>query len=153
MLKPTPAPWKIIVHENLKEAQKDGCWEWTSNWNNKREGRPSEIYKDCGDGSHTGLPGSIEVGEINARLIVSACNSYQKHCSDPVKCAEEDLLGEALEVLQRIVKFSNLDESEQRHLNFSTLKATKGEATYMGLLMRKAQQLLAKAKGELKEVK
>lgn len=37
---------------------------------------------------------------INARLIVAACNSYQRHCPDPVSAAEGDLLGRALEALR-----------------------------------------------------
>lgn len=38
----------------------------------------------------------------NARLIVAACNSYQRHCPDPVSAAEEDLLGRCVEALREV---------------------------------------------------
>lgn len=44
---------------------------------------------------------------INARLIVAACNSYQRHCPDPVSAAEGDLLGRALAAL-RVLRPANL---------------------------------------------
>ena len=40
----------------------------------------------------------------NARLLCRAYNSYDKHCgARAVKCAEDDLLGQALEACKRIL--------------------------------------------------
>lgn len=37
----------------------------------------------------------------NARLITASVNSYAKHCGpNAIQCAEDDLLGEALDLLQ-----------------------------------------------------
>jgi len=40
----------------------------------------------------------------NARLLAAAYTSYDKHCgADAIKCAEGDLLGQALELINHIV--------------------------------------------------
>lgn len=45
-----------------------------------------------------------DFSEVNARLIVSACNSYDKHCGEnAIECAEGDLLGELLEACQTLM--------------------------------------------------
>lgn len=41
------------------------------------------------------------------RLIAPACNSYAKHCSDPLAAAEADLLGKALAAIRFALDFSN----------------------------------------------
>lgn len=49
--------------------------------------------------SYDGLSGTLNPqAEDNARLILAACSSYDKHCGPrAVECAEADLLGELLE--------------------------------------------------------
>ncbi len=45
-------------------------------------------------------------GSDNARLLSAAYASYDKHCGEhSVECAEQDLLGEALELLREIRKW------------------------------------------------
>lgn len=57
--------------------------------------------------------------EANARLIVAACNSYQRHCPDPVSAAEGDLLGRCLEALR---------ECRDQFQKYATLHSIKGTA-------------------------
>lgn len=47
---------------------------------------------------HKGL--SDEEIEANARLIVAACNEFQRHFADPVAAAEGDMLGKMVEALR-----------------------------------------------------
>lgn len=48
-------------------------------------------------------PNAISRIEANARLIVSACNSYKRQCGDrAIEAAEADLLGRALAALREI---------------------------------------------------
>jgi hypothetical protein len=65
--------------------------------------------------------------EANARLLRAAYNSYDKHCGErAVEAAEADLLGQALEALDRAVKrqgFSNEELITARAL----LALAKGE--------------------------
>jgi hypothetical protein len=47
---------------------------------------------------------TTEESRANARLIASAVNSYAKHCGpNAIQCAEDDLLGQALEVIRFLV--------------------------------------------------
>lgn len=50
----------------------------------------------------------------NARLIVSACNSYKRHCTDPVSAAEGDLLGRCVEALRKVsaVRSTNWNDDD-----------------------------------------
>lgn len=108
MLKPTEGPWKV-------EKEDFGAISIVSGIDNRVGG--VTIYNT----------------EANARLIVSACNSYQKHCSDPVKCAEEDLLGEALEACNECIDLM---------IAYETKLAPKTHE-----ILKKIQKVLAKAKG------
>lgn len=46
-------------------------------------------------------PNAISRIEANARLIVAACNSYDRQCGErAIEAAEADLLGKALEALR-----------------------------------------------------
>ena len=46
---------------------------------------------------------NYDESEANSALIVAACNSYQRHCPDPVSAAEGDLLGRCVEALAEVV--------------------------------------------------
>lgn len=78
--KPTPGPW-------------EAC---NTGWGDSRS-----IYGGD-DGDTQIVDGRYtrggELCEINARFMVAACNSYQKHAADPVAAAEADWVGELLGV-------------------------------------------------------
>jgi len=48
--------------------------------------------------------------ESNAHLIVAARNSYAAHCKDPIKAAENDLLGAAIAALRVMANYLPEDE-------------------------------------------
>lgn len=74
---------------------------------------------------------------INSRLLAAAYNSYDKHFGPlAVEAAESDLLGEALEVLTRVL--SNYDQDVD-----SCAPITRGTSR----VMQDARALLAKSKG------
>jgi len=73
----------------------------------------------------------------NTKLITAAVNSYDKHCGDrAVECAEGDLLGECLEVLDALDLF--------------TLEVDRGLNKIENLkhIVSAANKVLAKTKGE-----
>jgi len=74
----------------------------------------------------------------NARMVVAARNSYFKHCGDKaVAAAESDLLGEALEALNKLVSW---DDKYPK----GTIHSAKGEAELDALFVE-ARTILAKA--------
>lgn len=68
----TPGPWVVEVYDDIEQAM-DACgFKWTfGEWDAERLGRPAAVWQLHGTG-HTGLPGSIETTEANARLIAAA---------------------------------------------------------------------------------
>lgn len=64
--------------------------------------RTPDWWSICDDDSEIAkmefYEGAGEAGE----LLAYAFNSYARHCADPVKAADDDLLGQALEVLREI---------------------------------------------------
>lgn len=91
--------------------------------------------------------GEETLTEQDARLITAACNSYQKHCADPVAAAESDLLGECLVALDECVKDLVATQINVRG-------ALKKEPRWRGVVEKiqptidQARSLLAKAEGQ-----
>ncbi len=73
-------------------------------WHETREGRG--FIEDCRGREVAQVRSSYFTNaehEANRRLVVAACNSYDKHCGPrAVECAEADLLGKALDALKDV---------------------------------------------------
>lgn len=69
----TKGPWCVIKYDTIEESRENQEFTWAEiEWWNAHiceRGKPSMVFRDCGNGSHTGLPGSIETSEPNADLI------------------------------------------------------------------------------------
>lgn len=64
----------------------------------------------------------------NARLLSAAYTSYDKHCGErAVGCAEGDFLGEALEVLRRLLDDHEYGFLTTRHVNLAKTVLAKAE--------------------------
>jgi hypothetical protein len=74
--KHTPGPWIVITFDSLADAKENGAFPWAHEWDEAKRGKPAEVWRGTEGGGHTGLPGSIEVGEHNARLIAAAPDLY-----------------------------------------------------------------------------
>lgn len=68
--------------------------------------------------SHVGKAYDVMEGDggfSNARLLAAAYNSYDKHCGErAVECAEQDLLGELIRIVDRYIahdEMSNITEN------------------------------------------
>lgn len=60
---------------------------------------PDDVLVGCLDACDTGETRA----ESNAQIIVASVNSYAKHCGPhAIQCAEDDLLGQALNTLQSV---------------------------------------------------
>lgn len=94
---PTEGDWQIrsdylredehTIIANVDGEYIDGCQHCTY-----------DTIARCRDEYDEHLPNAAS----NARLIVAACNSYQRHCTDPVSAAEGDLLGRCVEALREL---------------------------------------------------
>lgn len=68
-----PGPWTAHFYDDIAAAHADDShlWcpaeDWRPEW-----GRPAAVWRGTEGGGHTGLPGSVETTEANARLI-AAC--------------------------------------------------------------------------------
>ena len=127
----TPGPWKVHNHSHFNKEQwlstLHGAFDLTHNG----AGNPAVIA--CSKYSAM----TDEENLSNARLITAAANSYDKHCGDrAVECAEGDLLGECLEVLDALDLF--------------TLEVDRGLNKIENLkhIVSAANKVLAKTKGE-----
>jgi len=91
----TPTPW----HRNVSPAWKypiyaevGGDWAYV--------GSVMGAYHSRGKVTDAQVEG-------NLNLIVSSVNSYAKHCGpSAIQCAEDDLLGQALDILRKICEDS-----------------------------------------------
>jgi hypothetical protein len=70
-LKHTPGPWIATSYDSIEDAHDNGAFRWCDDWPEER-GRPSEVWRGTTEGGATGLPGSVETTEANARLIAAA---------------------------------------------------------------------------------
>jgi len=106
---PTEGDWQIrsdylredehTIIANVDGEYIDGCQHCTY-----------DTIARCRDEYDEYLPNAAS----NARLIVSACNSYQRHCTDPVSAAEGDLLGRCVEALRKVsaVRSTNWNDGD-----------------------------------------
>jgi hypothetical protein len=75
--------------------------------------------------------------QSNARLITASVNSYAKHCGpNAIQCAEDDLLGQALEVLRECV---NLDDHEDPTTHHYHVRLSDLAERVRGILSRLPQ--------------
>jgi len=59
------------------------------------------------------------VTDVNARLIVAACNSFQQNCGEhAIYHAETNLLGEALDTIRRLVKLDGKETDPTKDLEY-----------------------------------
>lgn len=75
----TPAPWTAEVYDDLDHAKEfSGGFEWARAESWPKDERPATVWRVVKPGPDgpktgtTGLPGSIETTEANARLIAAA---------------------------------------------------------------------------------
>lgn len=91
------------------------------------EWEPIATLGDCTESGPSTRTKAFKEIQANARLIVAACNSYQRHCTDPVSAAEGDLLGRCVELLrlssfalsssyqEAQCEWTNRDKAGERH--------------------------------------
>lgn len=76
--KHTPAPWCVEHWADIETAVDCGQFLWTEGeWDAETQGRPSTVWRGSREAGSTGLPGSVEVGEHNARRIVACVNALE----------------------------------------------------------------------------
>lgn len=117
---PTPGPWVVNFDENTREyfvgqQALGGVVVGT--------GQPI-MYSPRHDRS---------IAEANVRLIAAACNSYQRHCADPVAAAEGDLLGELLEALEDINDTGFSGGPQGKRARTAIAKAAGGQSVAPGM--------------------
>lgn len=101
------------------------------------------------DGAHIAF--AFNDAEANARLLAAAYTSYDAHCgARAVKCAEEDLLGEALEACKATLAYiQKLPLSAALLHDASPAEQAVIEAiTSLGDLIRQLAAVIAKATRE-----
>lgn len=83
-------------------------------------------------------------GQIaNACLLAAAYSSYDKHCGDrAIECAEGDLLGESLKVLEAFLPYLS---TETEMLDYASLN--EGQASHWNVLSIQAREVIAMWKG------
>jgi hypothetical protein len=92
--------------------------------------------------------------ESNAnRLIRAAVDSYDKHCSDPIAAAEGDLLGEAVAVLEIIVKKHGRAIEIMRENNLAITDHSDPMQKLAFTFYTKLAELSEEARAVLKKVK
>ena len=96
----TAGPWDIYKHpvSNADDAKAELAFQVD---NTTPLG--AHLYLVNANGKCPALTGCGPTSEANARLIVAACNSYDRHFGpSAVSAAEGDLLGLALEALRKV---------------------------------------------------
>lgn len=70
----TPGPWGVEVYASLEDAHANHAFRWANFW--RHGSRPACVWRETGAGQ-TGLPGSVETTEANARLIAAAPEQHE----------------------------------------------------------------------------
>lgn len=82
---------------SLDQAHDERCFQWATGW--PHESRPACVWLRVGETGTTGLPGSIETTEVNAKRLAACWNAMQGIDDPAAYVAAFEGMREALEVI------------------------------------------------------